>query len=177
VPVVCKKIETASGKSGAVWRSGEDPVAAALLRPNRSLPRVGFAWLLLITWGVLMLPMLPLIGTSSLWALLPFMLAILGALWLSIQRNYRDGDMFEELTVWPDLIKVHRHNPRREAQEWQANPYWTSLNIRAEGGPVENYITLKGAGREIELGAFLSPEERVELHMDLQAALVRAKSV
>jgi len=121
--------------------------------------------------GFLMLPLLSLLGTLALWAMLPFMLVVLFAIWLSFLRNYRDGGLFEELTLWPDMIVVHRHNPRHAAQDWQANPYWISLSLRQEGGPVENYLTLKGAGREIELGAFLSPEERFELHHELNHAL------
>ncbi|HEU0223312.1 MAG TPA: DUF2244 domain-containing protein [Paracoccaceae bacterium] len=38
-------------------------------------------------------------------------------------------------------------------------------------GKVENYLTLKAEGREIELGAFLAPEERVALKADIEAAL------
>ncbi|MFT4717504.1 MAG: putative membrane protein [Paracoccaceae bacterium] len=176
MPVVWNEIKAAPEKSGAVWRSDKTPVASVILRPNRSLPRVGFAWMLLIAWLMLMLPLLPLVGSPALWALLPFMLAILAALWVSIRRSYQDGEMFEELTLWPDLIKVYRHNPRSQAQKWQGNPFWTTLAIRAEGGPVEQYITLKGAGREIELGAFLSPDERIDLHLDLQRQLARAKT-
>ena len=37
------------------------------------------------------------------------------------------------------------------------------------GGPVPHYVTLSGNGREVEIGAFLSEEERVELFSELQA--------
>ena len=36
------------------------------------------------------------------------------------------------------------------------------------GGRVRNSLTLKGEGREVELGAFLSEAERVALHRELQ---------
>jgi len=36
---------------------------------------------------------------------------------------------------------------------------------------VENYLTLKGGPREIELGRFLGPERRAELYAELRAAL------
>ncbi|MEM9269814.1 MAG: DUF2244 domain-containing protein [Pseudomonadota bacterium] len=42
---------------------------------------------------------------------------------------------------------------------------------------LESYLTLKGNGREIELGAFLSPEERVDLHNSLQEALRDTKGL
>ncbi|MEM8820806.1 MAG: DUF2244 domain-containing protein [Pseudomonadota bacterium] len=40
-----------------------------------------------------------------------------------------------------------------------------------EQGRPENYLTLKGGGREIELGAFLSPEERLSLAERLEDAI------
>ena len=56
---------------------------------------------------------------------------------------------------------------------WQANPFWVRLRLDPDARP-ENYLTLQGGGRRIELGAFLSPEERVELAEELEAALRKA---
>ncbi|MCB1513056.1 MAG: DUF2244 domain-containing protein [Hyphomicrobiaceae bacterium] len=38
-------------------------------------------------------------------------------------------------------------------------------------GPVEDYLTLAAQGREVELGAFLTPEERRELDRELRHRL------
>ena len=40
-------------------------------------------------------------------------------------------------------------------------------------GPVPHYITLRGKGREVEIGSFLSEEERIALYDDLLRALKR----
>ena len=42
------------------------------------------------------------------------------------------------------------------------------------GGPVPNYVTLSGKGREVEIGAFLSEDERVSLFGELEDALFKA---
>lgn len=42
------------------------------------------------------------------------------------------------------------------------------MRIYPEGGPVPQYLTLKGGGREVEIGAFLSPEEREALYPDIR---------
>ena len=39
-----------------------------------------------------------------------------------------------------------------------------------------NYLTLAGKGKRIELGAFLSPDERLELRDKIQNALAKANS-
>jgi len=178
MPAIWKISETAPAKSGAVSGFADtagQPIADVELRPSRSLSRQGFAWLLVITWGLLVLVALPFLGTPAEWVLVPILLAVLGALWLGFNRNYRDGDLCERLTLWPDVMRVHRHNPRSPAQNWQAKTHWVRLNLIEFGGPVENYVTLKGGGREIEIGAFLSADERAELHERLGQALARAR--
>ena len=44
-----------------------------------------------------------------------------------------------------------------------------ACSLHETGGPVPNYVTLSGNGREVEIGAFLSEDERVELFSELQA--------
>jgi uncharacterized membrane protein len=57
------------------------------------------------------------------------------------------------VTLWDDLIRIERHEPRRrEPLDWEANPYWVRVALHAKGGPVPNYLTLSGGGREVELG-------------------------
>ena len=67
-------------------------------------------------------------------------------------------------------MSAPRHDPGRPDRRWQGNPYWVRLTLRRDG-PVEDYLTLSDGRREIELGAFLSPEERRRLRADLAAAL------
>jgi uncharacterized membrane protein len=122
---------------------------------------------------MLSLPMVPLIGTKVALGLLPFLISAWVLLWFMIHRNYRDARLVEHLRIWPDLIAVERREPKGTLRTWQANPYWVELQMHPNARP-ENYLTLRGAGRLIELGAFLSPEERVELHTQLDAALVAA---
>jgi uncharacterized membrane protein len=43
--------------------------------------------------------------------------------------------------------------------------------LHARGGPVPQYLTLQGGDREVELGAFLTPPERVGLKDTLERAI------
>ncbi len=161
-------------KTGAFCFANGDPFALRVtLWPHRSLPRRGFVAFIGITFAMLMIPLLGLLGTSALWGLLPFILIALALMWYFLERSYTDAKLTEELSLWSDRIELVRRDPRGAVQSWDANPHWVQILLRAEGGPVENYLTLKGNAREVELGAFLSADERVELHERLRLALAK----
>lgn len=139
--------------------------------PYRSLSRKGFAGVIAFAAGMLLIPLLPVLGSPVLWGLLPFFALAVWGLWIGLMRSYRDGELTEELRLTRDSLDLVRIAPRRAPQRWQANPYWVQVRLHPKGGPVPDYLTLKGGEREVELGAFLSPEERVALADDLRARL------
>ncbi|MGI1662781.1 DUF2244 domain-containing protein [Palleronia sp. KMU-117] len=167
--------ERAPAKAGARSHgAGADaPLARLSVWPHRSLPRQGFAIFIGVTFVLLLMPLLAVLGTPVLWGLLPFVMGVLALTWILIERSYSDARLTEVLTLWPDRLELVRTNPRGPVQRWEANPYWVRVELHKDGGPVENYLTLKGGDREVELGAFLSPEERTALHHDLQRLLAR----
>jgi uncharacterized membrane protein len=153
----------------------DPPILALTLWPNRSLTRNGSSWLLGLAAAGLAMPLFGLAGTRVAWGMLPFLVAAFVALWWAIRRNYADGRLSEELRLWPDLITVVRRDPRGRVRRWHANPFWVRIRLR-EDAQIEKYLTLQGNGREIELGAFLSPWERETLYADLGAALGRLRA-
>ena len=157
------------------YKDGTAPAAHAVLCPNRSLPPEGFAWVISIAFALILIPAIPFLGTRVLWALLPFLLGAVWLLWIFLRRNYRDGQLTEELFLWSDRIEVRRTDPRGAVRQWCADPYWVRVRLHEHGGPVSDYVTLSGAGREIELGTFLSPDERKSLYTTLSALLSRLR--
>jgi uncharacterized membrane protein len=141
------------------------------LWPNRSLPPRGFAAFILATFGMLMIPTLSLLGEPALWGVAPFTLGAVWLTWTLIRRNYRDGDLLETLTIARGQARLERRDPGGRRREWTANPYWVRVTLHKDGGPVENYLTLSGGDREVEIGAFLSPDERAALKPELESAL------
>ena len=142
------------------------------LVPNLSMGPVGFARMIAISAAFLTLPLLGVLGTPVLWGLLPFAGLALWGLWYALRRNSAERQTLrEDLRLTRERIELVRTNPRQPAQHWQANPYWVQVRLTEKGAPVENYLTLEGAGRVVELGAFLSPDERAALYDDLSRAL------
>ena len=152
----------------------KEPDFQITIWPNRSLKPEGFVWVMGLTFGMFMIPLLIFVGTPMMWAIaLPVFITFFG-LWIAFKRNYRDGSVHENIKIWPNLITVERVNPRTENQFWEANPHWVKVKLH-HTELVENYLTLTGANREIEIGVFLTPKERFDLYTQLLAELRKYK--
>lgn len=139
------------------------------LWPHRSLGPRGFVWTISLLTGGLSLPVATQVGHKTLWVILAFVAGTVSALWTAIRRNQSDRAIRETLTLTADAVTLTRQS--RSLQSWQANPHWVRLTLYETGGPVPVYLTLSGNGREVELGAFLTPEERRALRADLARRL------
>lgn len=156
--------------------SARQPHHRVALWAHRSLPRKGFVWFIGGTAALISLPLITLIGSPVLWGLLPFLVLAVVGIWWALQRNHADRDIVEHLTIWADSITLTRLGPRGKRADWSANPYWVTPVLHAKGGPVPNYVTLRGSDREVELGAFLSEDERIALFADVEAMLLHQRN-
>ncbi|WP_425050776.1 DUF2244 domain-containing protein [Psychromarinibacter sp. S121] len=164
------------GHSAPLAEQAPDPAPVWTLDiwPHRSLSPEGFVAFFGITFLMVLVPLFSVIGSPVLWGLLPFVMGALALTWKMMRHNARDAvEKTEELLIWPDRMTLVRKDIRKPERRWEANPYWIRVEIHKKGGPVENYVTLSGAGRTVELGAFLSPEERATLHDELVERLAR----
>ena len=146
------------------------------LSPHQSMTPQGFVVFMGATLAMIAVPLLAVLGSPVLWGLLPFFAIAIWGLWYAIDRNRRDAQLTEILTLTPERIELIRKEPRGKILQWAANTYWVSVHLHPGAKPVEHYLTLKGGGREVELGAFLSPEERVDLYDRLTDLLARLRT-
>ena len=159
------------------WLPSSGDTRRLHLWPYRSLPRRGMVWFLGGTAVLIAVPLLALIGSPVLWGLLPFLVAALAAIWWALERSFRDAEIVEDLEITPDRVSLVRHGPRGKRRDWQANPHWVRLTLHPTAGPVPQYLTMKGEGREVELGAFLTEEERRRLCAEITDHLRKARVV
>lgn len=160
--------DTAPEQSGAVSYRLE-------VWPYRSLPPKGFVWVIGLCATGLGLPLLAVVGSPVLWGLLPFAGLAIWGLWQAISRSNRSASSTHEtLILTPQSLTLTRSDPGRGDRIWQTNPYWVRVSLRS-GGPVEDYLVLTDGRREIELGAFLSPEERQSLHVEVERRLLAVR--
>jgi len=151
----------------------DSPRLHLCLRPHKSLTPEGFVWFIGVTAALITVPLLSILGNPVFWALLPFIIAAIWGVWWALKRSWRDHEIREDLLVWDDRLRLERHDPHGPSREWEANPYWVRVALHSKGGPVPNYLTLQGGEREVELGAFLTPPERLELKATLEHELRR----
>ena len=158
------------------WFLSDDGTDRLHLWPHRSLTQRGFVWFVGVTVALIGVPLVGVLGSPVVWALLPFLLATIWAIWFALRKNGRDRDIVEDLHLTQAMVTLTRHGPRGKRQDWEANPYWLRVTLHKTGGPVPNYLTLKAEGREVELGVFLSEDERITLAADLTSRTAALRS-
>lgn len=156
------------------WSDTPKGPVVLTLTAHRSLPPKGFAAVILITCASLTLPLVSVLGTVVLWWMLPFLIAVVWALWAALRRSYKDGEISEELSRVGDELTLTHCPAREETLTWTCNAYWVRAELHRVGGPVPNYVTLSGNGRQVELGRFLSEGERECLFYEMQDYLAKA---
>ena len=160
------------------WNMQQDSQSATRileLWPHNSLPKQGFAGFILITFALILIPLLALTGTIIFWGLLPFMMMALWGIWVALQKSYRNNQIFERLQIGTTRLELTRTDSSGDVQSWECEGYWSRVQLYHTEGPVPNYVTLNGNGREVEIGAFLSEDERKLLYNELRSALALYK--
>ena len=153
------------------WISQPDETPQTLrLWPHNSLPPQGMAAFVLATFAMILIPVVTMLGSPVLWGLLPFVLLAVWGIYHALQRNRKARNIVEVLTLNDEEAHLIRTEPTGATKEWDCNRYWTTITKYEKDGPIPHYVTLKGMGREVEIGAFLSEDERVALYDELQRA-------
>ena len=155
------------------WNQNPGAIDVLTLRAHRSLPQKGFAGVILGLSGFLGLPLLALLGTPAVWGMLPFFAIAVWALWIALRRSYKDGEVSEVLMLEGDTLRLSHRPAKGEEKVWECNVYWARLEVHESRGPVPHYITLSSRDRTVEIGRFLSEDERRILSDELQDFLVR----
>mgnify|MGYP003307552235 CR=1 FL=1 len=156
--------------------ASEAPFINIRLVPNRSLDSYGTKVVFALIACGFLLPIIPFIG-SPIGTTLTIFSGLTFYLFLALlQKNFQEGHTFEEILISKRKIIVVHKEKNKEQKTWEGNPYWTRVDVDIHNAKLKNYLTLAGKGRHIELGAFLSPDERIELRDKIQNALAKANS-
>ncbi|KUP93977.1 hypothetical protein TRIHO_11580 [Tritonibacter horizontis] len=139
--------------------------------PHQSLTPEGYVGFLGATAALISLPLLPVLGSTLFWGLIPFLALAIFGMKYALDRHRRQSQVIEVLRLGPELAELIRTDAAGGEQTWRCNRHWAQVVLHRDHGPVPHYVTLRGAGREVEIGAFLSEPERKALYDDLRIAL------
>lgn len=150
----------------------KEPILSVTIWPHRSCDRKTFSLILIFVGIILILPHFLFLNIVFALSILPFSLISILILYLVANKNFNDARLIEKLIIYPEKIILERQEPNNIIKKWHSNPYWTKANLYTNG-PVESYLTLKGNGKEVELGSFLTPEERITLKQKIDDTLFK----
>jgi len=145
----------------------------ALLRPHRSMSPAGFRVLMGVMvaaffglgLGFFLVGAWPVIGFCGFEVLL---------IWWCFRLNFRSLRRYETLLLTDDALELRRVQPDGTAERIAFQPYW--LRLRLEEAPGRSSrLVLSSHGRQISVGGFLAPDERVDLARALEQALKRQR--
>ncbi|MEZ5897315.1 MAG: DUF2244 domain-containing protein [Parvularculaceae bacterium] len=107
------------------------------------------------------------------WPVLGFCGLDIFFVWLAFKLSYRQGRLHERVLVRDGEMLVSRVLPSGHETRWRLQPAWARVVIDRPGDH-ESQVRVVSKGRSLVLGAFLSPDERVEFGKALSEALVGA---
>ncbi len=83
---------------------------------------------------------------------------------------WRQGERVEEIAVDERQLEVRRSAQAEPA--FQSHPFWVRLSVAGDEG--DKRVLLGSKGRQVEVGAFLSQDERRDLAAQLKILLASA---
>ena len=165
----------AMSETGESILTGADgPVLfGAELQPHRSLSGPAFAVLMGVT-GAIAIALGVAFVLVGAWPIFGFFGLDVLLLYVAFRINYRRARLVERLRLTPGDLTVERVSHRGARETWRFQPYW--LRVTMDDPPRhDSALTLSSHGRSLVIGAFLTPEERLEVADALRAALARVR--
>jgi uncharacterized membrane protein len=97
------------------------------------------------------------------------------ALYIAFRVSFRSARNYETLELTPLELVFAKVGAKGARAEWRFNPNWVRLveETHAEFGTER--VALAFRGENVEIGAFLGPEQKAELARDLSRALAIAR--
>lgn len=141
----------------------------AVLSPHRSLSPQGFLVLMAAICAVSFTGGL-FFYLAGAWPVVGFLGLDVLLIYLAFKINYRHARTYETLRLTPGHLLVERISHRGKVARWSFQPAW--LQVLMDDPPAHHsQLILRSHGRNLVIGAFLTPDERLDLAKALRSAL------
>ncbi|MBD8066458.1 DUF2244 domain-containing protein [Devosia sp. PTR5] len=151
------------------------PLFAATLRPDRSLRTVG-GWIGLVIAGLVGTPLLVAVPEFIVPGLIAYGVAGTGLMAFNIRQSRR-GQIRQQITLWADQLEIATTGPRQSRVLRRFKPTEVRLHLKRDDNERTTAILLKRGSEEIELGPFLSSDDKSSFAKAFGRALRLARQV
>ena len=151
------------------------PLFAAALKPDRS-PRIVGGWVAFAVAAVAAAPLAVLVPGVLLPAAVAFGIGGAGMTALSLRQSRRRR-LTQQVTLWADQLEVATTERSGARTLRRFDPKTVRLVLQRDDNEKAVAMRLRAGKDELELGAFLKPEDRSSFARAFGTALRRARQV
>lgn len=156
-------------------RTQARPLFAATLTPNRSLSRRGFRAVVATTAVLFSIPGMMFYSLGA-WPIAGLMGLDVLAVWWALSASRMDARQYEEVSLWADQLTLKRVSAHGQEQVLRFDPFHVKLVIDRDINERTTALHLRTARNDIEIGAFLSPDDKASFAKVFGTALKRARN-
>jgi uncharacterized membrane protein len=151
-----------------------DPVLLdRTLRPSPPMPPSALKLVLALV-ATINLVFGSVLALQGAWLVMPFMGLDVALLAWAFRASLNASRRHERVLLTPSTLTVERHPPKGPPSEIALNPYWVRVDMADPPEP-GSQLTLWSHGKSVRVGAFLGPDEKLDLARVLKSALRRAR--
>lgn len=149
------------------------PLFSAALKPN-TLPSLAGGWAAIALAGLVASPVIFISPEILLPAGIAFGLSGVGLVGLGFYRA-RSRRQLEQVRLWAEQLEVSVVDTKGNRSLQRFDPRLVRLNLRRDANEKTRAILLQQGDIELEIGRFLSPEERSSFARAFGTALRQAR--
>ena len=138
----------------------------AVLRPNRSLGRGGFAIFMTLLSLVSFAAGILFVRIGA-WPVFGFFGLDVIIVYIAFRLNYRSGQLAERIRLDSRDLIIRRTMPKGAIHAWRFEPTWTRVELDSDA----RQLALRSHGQRLTLGQFLNESEKREIAQRLESAL------
>lgn len=155
-------------------RTKARPLFAATLTPHRSLSRRGFRIALALFAVLASIPGIIFFSFGA-WPIVGFLGLDIVLIWWALRTSMAGSKRYEEVTLWPDQLELKQVSARGSEQLLRFSPFVVKLVIDRDFNERTTALHLRTNDRDIEIGAFLNPDDKASFAKVFGTALKKAR--
>jgi uncharacterized membrane protein len=150
------------------------PIFAATLTPHRSLSPTGKRIVIGLVAALALVPGI-VFYIAGAWPVVGFMGLDVLAIWIALTVSMRAGKQQEVVSLWPGALELKKIDAKGEEQILTFVPGNVRFVIDRDFNERVQALWLRERDARVQLGSFLSPEEKQSFSKAFGAALRKAR--